>query len=182
MSEAIWIYDKDAIFRGECYSWIAEEMGAPDGDGWYDSEWAKVTKSFPQGTGIYLNCPTEGAYLAYSGEVDSESQEHELALIGFNVIGNSSPVDIDLQDIKLIGAVGDMSEAIWIYDKDAIFRGECYSWIVEEMGAPDGNGWYDSEWAKVIKTVKAGEGLYLNCPTEGVKWTVPGPIKPATAD
>ena len=173
MSESIVVYDKDAIFAGDQYYWVSAEMGAPNGDGWYDVNFALVDKQYVIGTGLYLNCATPGATLMFAGQVYAGKQVNELPFVGYNMIGNSTPVACNIQDIKLVDAMGDMSESIVVYDKDAIFAGEQYYWITEAMGAPNGDGWYDVNFAPIDVTVQPGEGLYLNCPNAGVKWTLP---------
>ena len=173
MSESIVVYDEDAIYDNEAYFWVSAEMGAPNGDGWYDGNFNLVDKQYVIGTGLYLNCPTPGATLMFAGQVYAGKQVNELPFVGYNMIGNSTPVACNIQDIKLVDAMGDMSESIVVYDKDAIFAGEAYFWISEAMGAPNGDGWYDGNFAPIDITIQPGEGLYLNCPNAGVKWTLP---------
>ena len=176
MSESIVVYDEDALLSGEQYYWVSEAMGAPNGDGWYDVNFALVDKQYTIGTGLYLNCATPGASLQFSGQVYSGTQTNNLPFVGYNMIGNSTPVPCNIQDIKLVDAVGDMSESIVVYDKDALLSGEQYYWISSAMGAPNGDGWYDVNFSPVDVTVEPGEGLYLSCPNAGVKWTLPAAL------
>lgn len=73
-------------------------------------------------------------------------------------------------------AEGIASQNIVGYDKDALLSGDQYFWVSEANGAPNGDGWYDVNFSPVDVTVQPGEGLYLNCPNVGVKWTLPAAL------
>ena len=92
----------------------------------------------PRGFFHFLLRPTHGLptttfCIMSSGFVVSKAvgyQNKDLPMQGYNFacpsfvdVGSSKTVD--LQNIKLVGAIGDMTEAIFVYDENAIFQGEC---------------------------------------------------------
>jgi len=79
---------------------------------------------------------------------------------GFNVVGNSTPNEIDLQKMKLLNAAGDGTEQIQIIEQD----GSCstiWTWLNTDIGV-EKDGWYDNDtWEPIVKTVKPGTAFLI---------------------
>lgn len=176
MTEYIVGYDDAACLSGDTYYWLTEDgYGMPDG--WYDDSDNLIEGvTVPLGTGFYLNCPTDGVKVQYAGQVHSGALTTVLPQVGYNMIGNATPVTIDLQNIKLIDAAGDMSEYIVGYDDAACLSGDTYYWLTDDgYGLPD--GWYDDSDNLIEGVIlEPGQGLYLNCPTDGVSVQLPSAL------
>ena len=168
-------------------------------DGWYivgEDEEENPTATYvenvtlPLGTGLYLNCATEGASVQYAGQVFDGPVTYELPWVGYSIIGNPSPVTIDLQQISLVDATGDLSmECLVGYTEYATLSGTDYFWGIEGgvwWADIEKDGWYivgeDEEenptatYAEDVKLLP-GQGLYLNCATEGAKVKINAGIK-----
>lgn len=180
-SEAMIGYNADAILNDEDYYWCTVDGAGVDKDGWYTAGGDELIENvtLPLGTGLYLNCPTDGAYPQFAGKVYQPELTSQVPQVGYNVIGNATPVDIDLQDIKLVGAEGDgYSEAFIGYNADAILNDEDYYWCTVDGAGVEKDGWYTAGGDELIEgvTLKPGQGLYLNCPTENVSYVLPSPM------
>ena len=185
-SEMIVGYDKDACLNDKYYFYYTEagSSGEYTIEGWYDADddSAPVKNlTMPLGTGLYLACYDTGVAVQYSGEVPTFHQTNDLYCAGYNMIGNSTPVTIDLQDIKLVGCSGDGSEMIVGYDKDACLSDKYYFYYTEagSSGEYTIEGWYDADDDSApVKGFRLapGEGVYLCCYDDTVKFTLPDPM------
>lgn len=175
-SESIVVYDADALVTGEEYFYqTVDGYGAPK-DGWYDDGDNEVTGvKLPLGTGLYMYLTDGSVEIQFAGEVTQSAIETEFENVGYNMIGNGTPVPIDLQDIKLVGAVGDgSSESIVVYDADALVTGEEYFYQTEDGYGAAVDGWYDPDDQLVSGyTLEPGQGVYVYITNEGVKFRLP---------
>ena len=72
--------------------------------------------------------------------------------------------EIDIQEIKLEGGVGDQTEFIVALDADGIADDQYY-WLNESQGMEP--GWYDNGWNPIEGvTFKQGQGFYIYEPNE----------------
>ena len=200
-TEMIYVYNENASLTGDVYCWGTVEDSAGDMDytvdGWYNGQYGTelVTDvTLPLGTGLYL-CLSDistGAKVQYSGEVYQDSLEQTLENAGYNMIGNSTPVAIDLQDIKLVGAYGDGgTEMIYVYNENASLTGDVYCWGTIEDSAGDMDyavdGWYNGQYGFDLVegvTLQPGQGLYL-CLSDisaGAKLVLPNPMEKKSED
>lgn len=161
-TETIQVIEAD----GSCntaYQWLTEEnSGMPDG--WYDENWAPVENTIVPGLGFLMNVGAD-VEAQFAGQVKVGNLQVTIPA-GFTVVGNSLPVDISIQDMKLTTCLGDGTETIQVIELD----GSCntaYQWLTEEnSGMPD--GWYDENWSAVTLEVKAGTAFLFNVGSEAV--------------
>ena len=199
-TDMIVVYDEFAALSGDQYYWGTVEDSAGDMDyavdGWYLNmyTWDLVENvKLPLGTGLYLNLSagSAGATVQYAGEVYQAQLEQQLEA-GYNMIGNSTPVPVDLQDIKLVGAYGDGgTDMIVVYDEFAALTGDQYYWGTVEDSAGDMDyevdGWYLNmyTWDFVEGvTLQPGQGLYLclSAGSAGAKFILPNPMEKKAED
>ena len=169
-SEQIQVLNADGI-NNETWVWLNKNAGMTPG--WYDiNTWEPITKSISVGTGYLINV-TAPVTLEMKGVVFSQQRTMTLPA-GFNVFGNSSPVEIALASIKLgANALGDCSEQIQVLDADGI-NNETWIWLNENAGMTP--GWYDiNTWEPVVKTVDPGQAFLFNA-TQDSSVTLPSAL------
>ena len=172
----ICLLDNDGIAYGS-YGWWMPEDGTGEAAGcWFDGDnWAPITVEVSSGEGFYIYAQDAGLSVVSAGEVKLTPYSRDLTQ-GYNLVGNCSPVDLDLQNVKLEGeaVTGGGVNNICLLDNDGIAYGS-YGWWMPEDGTGEAAGcWFDGDnWAPIEGTVKAGEGLYLYAADAGLKITLP---------
>lgn len=171
----ICLLDNDGIFQGS-YGWWIPDDGTGEEEGcWFDGDnWAVIEETISNGQGFYLYAEDAGLSILCSGAVKLEAYSKELAQ-GYNLVGNCSPVDLDLQAVKLNNVVsGSGANFICLLDNDGIFQGSYGWWIPEDGTGADEGCWFDGDnWAVIEDTVAAGQGLYLYCEDAGLTLELP---------
>ena len=149
---------------GDAYYWISPDMTGETSWMWYDMvNWAPVDFALNDGQGFYLYAATATAKAKVNGQVRNNVFNVPLAY-GFNCVGNSTPVDLDIQDIALNNA-GDGQSLIQVVTTAGAL-GDAYYWISPDMTGEASWMWYDMvNWAPASATYLAGEGFYLYCAT-----------------
>ena len=199
-TEAIYVYDSTANLTGDYYYWGTVEDSAGDMDyavdGWYNGSYGSElveNVTLPIGTGLYLNISmfSTGVKVQFAGEVYQDVVVQPLAP-GYNMIGNSTPIAINLQDIKLDGGYGDGgTEAIYVYDSTANLTGDYYYWGTIEDSAGDMDyavdGWYNGSYGTDLVegvVLQPGQGLYLNISmfSTNAKIVLPNPMEKKSDD
>ena len=156
-TEVIQVLEQD----GSCstiWTWLNTDAGV-EKDGWYDNDtWKPISKTVKLGQG-YLMSVDADVDLQTAGTVKKNSSVVKLPA-GFNVVGNATPCEIDLQNMKLINAAGDGTEVIQVLEQD----GSCstiWTWLNTDAGV-EKDGWYDNDtWDPIVKTVKPGTAFLI---------------------
>lgn len=178
-TEAIFILDENGLITDQSYSWQCPDMTGEEDFCWVDdSTGAKATTLLVPGQGMYIYADTEGLCMVSSGSVNLGQYSKSLVM-GYNITGNFSPVDIDLQDAKIVGSDGWGTEAIFVLDENGIITDQSYSWQCPDMTGEEEFCWVDDMTGVKAEdaSLKAGEGLYLYADTEGLSLTLPNIIK-----
>ncbi len=151
-------------------------------EGWYtstDINWdesdlalraTNVTFNRNQGLYIYITTTPSDVTLQTSGGVQLGEVSKDLN-VGFNMFGNSTPHEINIQDIKLSGVKGAGMDTIQMLDETGAVVKRFY-YLTEagsEIVTPEGwytstdINWDESDLALRAKGVKfaPGQGLYL---------------------
>ena len=160
--------------EGQCTEmWVWLNANAGMEPGWYDNTtWAPIEKTIVPAVGYLMNIGAD-VDIVISGQVKSGTTTISIPA-GFSVRGNNTPVDIDLQTIKLADtAAGDGTEMIQFLDAD----GQCTEmWVWLNANAGMEPGWYDNTtWAEIEYTVKAGEAFLINT-AAAVDMTIPSAL------
>ena len=103
-------------------------------------------------------------------------QTYDLAA-GFNLYAptfEGISKSLNIQDIKLIDAVGEGGESIQVLDNNGVYQGS-YGWYSADTTGMDHDGWFDIDGAYDFYDIEwpAGKGMYLYIQSEGVKLTLP---------
>jgi len=170
-TEVIQVLDTEGLVPAT-YVWLNENMGMDPG--WYDNDtWAPVTAKIPAGNGFLMSANAAMA-ITTSGEVAGQDTVVTFPA-GYSVLGNCSPVDLDIQKMTLPAtAAGDGTEVIQVLDTEGLVPAT-YVWLNENMGQDP--GWYDNDtWAPITATVKAGEAFLFSANAD-TTLTIPSAIK-----
>ena len=160
--------------EGQCpemWIWLNANMGMDEG--WYDfNTWEPITKTIVPAVGYLMNVSASVDMLV-AGQVKTDKTTVTIPT-GFSVFGNNTPVDVDIQSIKLgEAALGDGTEMIQFLNNE----GQCtemWIWLNANMGMEE--GWYDfNTWQPIEYTVKAGEAFLMNV-TAPVEMTIPSAL------
>ena len=172
----ICLLDAGGVATGS-YGWWMPEDGTGEEEGcWFDGDnWALIEETVSPGQGFYLYAEDAGLSILCSGSVKLSAYSTDLVQ-GYNVVGNCSPADIDLQTIKLVGetVTGSGANFICLLDAGGVATGS-YGWWMPEDGTGEEEGcWFDGDnWALIEDTVAAGQGLYVYAEDAGLKPELP---------
>ena len=157
-SDSVQVLD-DGGATTETYFWTA--------DGWVDGNTFEVTdKKITAGASVLVDTANP-LKVTMSGKV-GEAEYKTTSVAGFNFVGNTKPVDIDIQKIKLIGDASEYSDSIQILD-DGGATIETYFWTAD--------GWVDGNTFELAtKNIPAGQGLLIDTANAGVSITVPAAL------
>ena len=186
-TEMIIGYDDAACLSGIDYYWntAVDTIMGPAEDCWVtemmgDTKATDVTVDL--GTGLYLLLGTDGAKVQFAGQVYDSAVTVQDLVAGYNMVGNSTPVEIDLNDLKIVDGYGDgTTEMIIGYDDAACLSGVDYYWNTEAdtiMG-PAEDCWVTEMMGDTKVTgvkLQPGEGVYLLLGTVGAKLSIPSAI------
>lgn len=140
--------------------------------GWFDAlgvEPAGV--SLAPGEAVFFNTTESGVTIQSAGEVPGKIT-HDV--IGYMMLGNGSPVTIDIDDLTVSGAT-DGKTTIQVFDSEGQVDGTYY-WYNEFV---DGATTYPAGWFDALGVEPAGiqlapgEGVFFNTTETGVKVSVP---------
>ena len=157
-SDSIQILD-DGGATTETYLWTA--------DGWIDlNTFEAANKSLNAGSSVLIDT-ANAIKVTMSGKVGTESYD-TTSVAGFNFVGNTTPVAIDIQSIKLEGDATEYSDSIQVLDEGGATV-ETYLWTA--------TGWIDmNTFEDAAKTIDAGQGLLIDTANAGVKISFPSAL------
>ena len=147
VSDYIEIWDDAGAMTDTAYFYVTEAAGA-DHDGWVDgmmgTEYVEdVTLDLGKGFYLYIGSGDD-VQVQYNGEVQKGNLTSPELPYGYNIVGNATPVTVNLQQIQLLGAnVGDgVSDYIEVWDDTGSMTDTAYFYVTEAQGA-DHDGWVD---------------------------------------
>ena len=161
---------------GATYSWMSAASTGEAEDCWFDQDnWMPVDFALSDGQGFYVYSGTANAKAKVNGQVRNSVFNVPLAY-GFNCVGNSTPKDLDIQDMKLENA-GDGLSLIQVVTTGGAL-GAAYSWMSAASTGEAEDCWFDQDnWAPISSvTYLAGEGFYLYCGTANGTLVLPSAL------
>ena len=178
-ANSIVLLDADGMTQGT-YGWWLPDDGTGEEEGcWFDGDnWEKINVTLTEGQGFYLYAVDSGMSILSSGQVKLSQYTTTLGA-GYNLVGNCSPVDLDIQKLKIVGdnVVGGGANSIVLLDADGITQGTYGWWLPDDGTGEDEGCWFDGDnWEKITATIKAGEGLYVYAVGPGMKLTIPSAL------
>lgn len=121
---------------------------------WYDENFDNPVEgvTVKSGTSFVIEC-MEDTSVTFAGTV-ADSDIEVPSVTGFTMVGNASPVDVNVQDIKLGEGASDYADNIQIWDEGGVTIAN-YFWV-------DG-AWYDENFDNPVEgiTIKAGQGFVV---------------------
>ena len=136
------------------------------GDGtaaWGNLDWEPIEEDVPIGTGMWAN--TQGAAtITFSGEVGSLTTVHFTA--GMNLITQTFPVDVSIQDISAEGLSDGGMDAILVWNGTSYDEYLYYS-ATDNINGDGKAAWGNLDWESVDATLPAGHGFWLNAQGAG---------------
>ena len=173
---SIQILDENGLTEGTYY-WFNEFV---DGNttypaGWFDFSGATPADiSLAPGEGVFFYTEESGVTIQSAGEVPGEIT-HDIS--GFVMVGNGSPVTIDIDSVTVAGAT-DGKTSIQILDEDGLTEATYY-WFNEFV---DGNttypaGWFDFSGATPAEiSLDPGQAVFFYSEEAGVTATIPSAL------
>ena len=155
------------------YVWLTEDASGFE-DGWYNDDLELVDVTINPGQGFLIYTETDNLKVEVAGEVKIGDINYINAL-GFNAIGNASPIDVDIQDIIPQDDPGDMTTNIQIVGADGNIP-STYVWLTEEASGFE-DGWYNDDLELVEATIVSGQGFLLYTETNGLVVKIPSALK-----
>ncbi len=176
--ESIQILNSETGYPDQTYVWYDADNTGYTEDCWFDMDgtyapWTDV-KIKPT-EAIFIVVDNENIKLRCSGGVRIESQSVPLSA-GINVVGVASPVEVDLQKFKLIGAPGGGLESIQILNPETGYPDQTYVWYDADNTGYTEDCWFDMDgtyapWTDV--KIMPGQGLFIMVGQNGIKLEIP---------
>ena len=159
-TEIIYMLNDEGLLTGQSYSWNCPDNGF-DTWCWVDDLTGEVADiSITNGQGFYLYADAEGLSMQVSGGVKMGALTKDLSF-GYNITGNFSPVDVNIQKFKINGSEGWATEIIYVLDDQGLLTSQSYSWNCPDNGFDDWC-WVDDLTGEVANfTLAPGQGIYL---------------------
>ena len=161
------------------YYWYndAEFMGVFYKGGWFDFNGAvPAGVKLNPGDAVYFYTSQDGVKIESAGEVAGLITVD--APNGYSMIGNGTPVPLQIDDMRVSGAPDTMAN-ICVMNADGDWIGQYY-WYndAEYMGQFYKGGWFDFNGAVSAGiTLAPGESVYFYTNQTGVKVTIPSAIQ-----
>ena len=157
----------------ETYTFATAEESGCEKDGWLNGDAEYVDNvTIPYGLGILIDSANDSS-VTFAGQVATADSEIT-AVAGFNFTGNNSPVEINLQDIKLDASTAESwSDNLQILDEGGATI-ETYTFATAEESGCEKDGWLngDAEYVENI-TIAPGQGILIDIANEGTIITIP---------
>ena len=156
------------------YFWSPAEWFGGDKSGWVDGDTGTLAEtSLDNGLSVLLDS-ADTATVTVSGEVSS-TDSMVISQAGFNFVGNSTPVTIDIQDIQIDISDEDATgaDSISILDEGGNPLAT-YFWSPAEWFGGEKSGWVDGDTGSLAEVDLApGQGVLVDASDEGITITVP---------
>ena len=163
---------------GDTYYWTSPDVTGEADWCWFDimGTFMPVDFALTDGQGFYVYAATATSKAKVAGQVRDSVFNVPLSF-GFNCVGNSTPVDLDVQEMALSNA-GDGQSFIQVVTTTGSL-GDTYYWT-----SPDVTGEADWCWFDIMGTFTpvsgvtylAGEGFYLYCATANGTLVLPSAL------
>ena len=157
------------------YYWLPKDAFGGEKSGWVDDNFELAQVSIDNGVSVLLDS-SDDLTVTISGEV-STNDSQVITVQGFNFIGNSTPVSIDIQDIQLDidDSLAEGADAIGILD-DGGNPIATYYWLPKDAFGGEKSGWVDDNFELAEVDLAPGQGLLLDASADDLTVTIPSAI------
>lgn len=148
--------------------------------GWYNTDTGDLAQKgelvLAAGEALWVNATSEDYKLQTAGQVVTS----DIAVVlreNFKLVGNNTPVPVDLTDIRVIGYEGDNGDEVYAQMLDSLgIGGVNYAWYdIEEDGL---YGWYNTDTGDSAAVgeliLNPGEALWVNSTGDQYSLVIPG--------
>ena len=166
----IQILDEGGATVASYYYASAAESGY-DADGWLAEDMGSLADVTLQPGQSILIDTVDAATLTFAGKVSTEDTVVE-TVTGFNFVGNSTPVPLNIQDIKIANAT-DWGDNIQILDEGGATIASYYYASAAESGY-ESDGWLAEDMGSLADiTLEPGQGILIDT-VDVAEVTIPG--------
>ena len=159
------------------YFWYPADWFGGEHSGWIDGDTGElVEESLANGLSVLVDS-ADTATVTIAGEVSPDNTT-VVSVAGFNFVGNSTPVEIDIQDIQIDVADEDASgnDNIQILDEGGATLAT-YFWYPADWFGGERSGWIDGDTGELAEVSLApGQGVLLDASENGINITVPSAL------
>ena len=154
------------------YYWVGEgELDGSNPAGWTEDLGTISDAPIDVGTAFFVEC-SSSTTITFAGQVHKGGITLT-SISGFNVIGNSTPVDIPVQSIKLGEGATSYTDNIQILDPDGNPLTQYY-WVGEgELDGTNKAGWTEDLGTLTEANIPAGIGFFLEMSSDDVSIEIP---------
>ncbi len=160
------------------YNWLPADWFGGAKSGWVDGDTGDLAQlDLDNGLSVLLDAAASGT-VTVAGEV-SPSNSVVSSVKGFNFVGNSSPVTIDIQDIQIgvddNDATGD--DNIQVLDQGGATIAT-YNWLPADWFGGAKSGWVDGDTGDLADvTLLPGQGVLIDASDDNITITVPSALE-----
>lgn len=174
MTETISLIDAEGQDAGVTYTWACPDYTGEKDFCWYDFDNGVVADvKITDGMGLFIFTDAGDVSIVASGSVKLGQYKLEVGA-GYTLTGNFSPVAVSIQDMKIEGSDGYLTETISLIDEDGQDAGVTYTWACPDYTGEKDFCWYDFDNGCVVeKMIPAGSGIFLYSDEGGVTLTLP---------
>ena len=157
------------------YFWNPADWFGGEKSGWVDDMGQLADVELQNGLSVLLDSSDQGT-VTISGEVATQNAIVE-SVAGFNFVGNSSPVAINIQDIQLGVNDDDATgnDNIQILD-DGGATIAMYFWNPADWFGGEKSGWVDDMGQLADVELAPGQGVLLDASDDGIQITIPSAL------
>ena len=157
------------------YYWLPPAASGSTKAGWFDENFDPADVSVQNGRSVLLES-SDDLTVTISGEVATNTTE-VVSVAGFNFVGNSSPVAINIQDITLDIDDNDASggDNIQILD-DGGATIASYYWLPPAASGSTKAGWFDENFDEADVELAPGQGFLLEASDDDIPILIPAAL------
>ena len=160
------------------YYWMPAYAFGGTQSGWFDADVGDLADvTIANGLSVLVDS-TDDLTVTVSGEVSTNDTEVD-SVAGFNFVGNSTPVAINIQDIQidLDDSEATGGDNIQILD-DGGATLATYYWMPAYAFGGTKSGWFDADVGDLADVdLDPGQGVLLDATADGITITVPSAIQ-----
>ena len=160
------------------YGWMLAEWYNGQVDGWVDGDTGELANiNITAGQSVLIDIEQEGTSVVVNGEVADSDYEVE-SVQGFNFVGNTTPVSINVQDIQLDFGEGEAqgNDNLQLLD-DGGATLHTYGWMLAEWYNGQVDGWVDGDTGELANfTLTPGQGVLIDSEQDGTVISIPSAL------
>ncbi len=176
-ADNIQILDDGGATVAQYYWYPAAAIAGAEHSGWLDEDTGSLAMvTLANGLSVLVDS-ADDATVTVAGEVSTNVSE-TVSVAGFNFVGNSTPVPINIQDIQIDVSDDEVSGAdnIQILDDGGATIAQYFWYPAAAMGTAK-SGWLDEDTGTLADVELApGQGVLLDASDAGIKITVPSAL------